>query len=111
MDLIDNLKRAKIENRLEQRIKHYSKYQLLVIDEMGYLPLNEGDEKLLFQIIDKRYENKSTIITTNLNFSEWTKLFYDEKIASAIIDRLLHHATVVSITGNSYRLKEYIREE
>ncbi len=110
-DLIENLKRAKLENKLEQRIKHYTGYRLLIIDEMGYLPLNDGDERLLFQLIDKRYEKKSTIITTNLNFNEWSKLFYDEKIASAIIDRLLHHATVVSITGNSYRLKEYMKEE
>ncbi|EGY76236.1 transposase [Peptoniphilus indolicus] len=61
---------------------------------MGYLPLNDGDERLIFQLIDKRYEKKSTIITTNLNFNEWSKLFYDEKVAAAIIDRLLHHATV-----------------
>lgn len=78
-DLIDNLKRAKLENRLDNRIKHYTKYKLLIIDELGYLPLNHGDERMLFQLIDKRYETKSTIITSNLNFSEWGELFYDEK--------------------------------
>lgn len=107
-DLINNLKKAKLENRLEARIKHYSKYKLLIIDELGYLPLNQGDERLLFQLIDKRYENKSTIITTNLNFDEWGDLFSDEKIAAAILDRLLHHATVIPITGKSYRIKDYI---
>ena len=107
-DLINNLKKANLENRLEARIKHYAKYKLLIIDELGFLPLNQGDERLFFQLIDKRYENKSTIITTNLNFDEWGNLFYDEKIAAAILDRLLHHATVIPIVGKSYRLKDYI---
>lgn len=110
-DLIDNLKRAKLENRLDNRIKHYTKYKLLIIDELGYLPLNHGDERMLFQLIDKRYETKSTIITSNLNFSEWWELFYDEKIAQAIVDRLLHHSTVIPITGASYRLKDHIFEK
>lgn len=107
-DLINNLKKANLENRLEARIKHYAKYKLLIIDELGYLPLNKGDERLLFQLIDKRYENKSTIVTTNINFEEWGDLFYDDKIAAAILDRLLHHSTIVTIVGQSYRLKEYI---
>ena len=110
-DLIDNLKRAKLENRLDNRIKHYTKYKLLIIDELGYLPLNHGDERMLFQLIDKRYETKSTIITSNLNFSEWGELFYDEKIAQAIVDRLLYHSTVIPITGASYRLKDHIFEK
>ena len=110
-DLMENLKKAKQENRLDIRLKHYSKYKLLIIDELGYLPLNQGDERLLFQLIDKRYEQKSTIITTNLNFDEWTDLFYDEKVASAIIDRLLHHSIVIPITGSSYRLKDHFNEK
>ena len=109
-DLIVNLKNAQAENRLEQRIKHYSKYRLLIIDEIGYLPLDKGDERLLFQLIDRRYEKKSTIVTTNVNFSNWGDLFYDDQIASAILDRLLHHASVVSIVGNSYRLKDYLTD-
>ena len=110
-DLMENLKKAKQENRLDIRLKHYSKYKLLIIDELGYLPLNQGDERLLFQLIDKRYEQKSTIITTNLNFDEWPDLFYDEKVASAIIDRLLHHSIVIPITGSSYRLKDHFNEK
>lgn len=106
-DLIENLKKAQLENRLESRLKNYAKYKLLIIDELGYLPINKGDEKLLFQLIDRRYERKSTIITTNLNFDEWAELFSDEKVAQAIIDRLLHHSTVVPILGNSYRLKNH----
>ena len=69
-DLIQNLKRAKDEGKLETRLKHYAHYQLLIIDEIGYLPLQPGDANLLFQIIDRRYEKKSTIITSNINFDE-----------------------------------------
>ena len=68
--LIQNLKNAKDEVRLETRLKHYARYQLLIIDEIGYLPLQPGDANLLFQIIDRRYEKKSTIITSNINFDE-----------------------------------------
>ena len=110
-DLIANLKAALAENRLEQRLKHYSKYRLLIIDEIGYLPLEKGDERLLFQLIDRRYEKKSIITTSNIPFSEWTTLFSDDKVASAILDRLLHHAHVVPIIGNSYRLKNHISFE
>lgn len=110
-DLIANLKTAQAENRLEQRLKHYTKYRLLIIDEIGYLPLEKGDERLLFQLIDRRYEKKSTIVTSNIPFTEWDSLFYDEKVASAILDRLLHHAIVFPIVGNSYRLKDHIHSE
>ena len=91
-DLIANLKAALAENRLEQQLKHYSKYRLLIIDEIGYLPLEKGDERLLFQLIDRRYEKKSIIATSNIPFSEWATLFSDDKVASAILDILLHHA-------------------
>ena len=110
-DLIANLKAALAENRLEQRLKHYSKYRLLIIDEIGYLPLEKGDERLLFQLIDRRYEKKSIIATSNIPFSEWATLFSDDKVASAILDRLLHHAHVVPIIGNSYRLKDHVSFE
>lgn len=110
-DLIMQLKKAQLENRLEQRIKHFTSYGLLIIDEMGYLPINKEDSKLFFQIIDKRYEVKSTIFTTNINFNNWDEMFMDPVIASAILDRVLHHAHVVQITGKSYRLKDYYKEE
>ncbi|WP_210133216.1 IS21-like element helper ATPase IstB, partial [Staphylococcus sp. GDH8C106P] len=86
-DLIQNLKRAQIENRLESRIKHYGKYKLLIIDEIGYLPIDNEDAKLFFQLIDLRYEKKSTIFTTNINFNLWNEVFEDPKIANAILDR------------------------
>ena len=110
-DLIQNLKKAKLENRLENRLKHYSKYKLLIIDEIGYLPIDEEDAKLFFQLIDLRYEKKSTILTTNSNFKAWGEIFQDPKIANAILDRVLHHATVINIVGDSYRLKDNIKKE
>lgn len=102
-DLISQLKKAHIENRLETRIKHFSKYRLLIIDEIGYLPIGEEEAKMFFQLIDMRYEKKSTIITSNINLSDWGKVFSDSLIASAILDRLVHHSSIVNILGNSYR--------
>lgn len=110
-DLILNLKKAKLENRLEKRLKHYAKYKLLIIDEIGYLPIDADDAKLFFQLIDLRYEKKSTIFTTNSNFKSWAGIFQDPKIANAILDRVLHHATVVNIVGDSYRLKDHIKKD
>lgn len=110
-DLIMQLKKAKLENRLEARLKHFFKYKLLIIDELGYLPIEKDDAKLFFQLIDKRYEKRSTIITTNINFNSWDDVFFDPVIANAILDRVLHHAHVVNITGKSYRLKKYTDQE
>lgn len=110
-DLIMNLKRAKLENRLEARLKHYSKYKLLIIDEIGYLPIDREDAKLFFQLIDFRYEKKSTILTTNISFKEWDGVFQDTMLANAILDRVLHHATVVNIVGDSYRIKNHFEQE
>lgn len=105
-DLILQLKRAKLENRLETRLKFFSKYKVLIIDEVGYLPIDKEGANLLFELINKRYENSSTIITTNKPFSEWGEVFGDSVLASAILDRLLHHSHVINIVGSSYRLKD-----
>lgn len=110
-DLIAQLKKAKLENRLEDRLRHFTKYKLLIIDELGYLPIEKEDSKLFFQLIDRRYEKRSTIMTTNINFSSWDNIFMDPVIANAILDRVLHHAHVIQITGKSYRLKNYYQEE
>ena len=109
-DLLQQLKKAKLENRLETRLKHFCKYRLLIIDEIGYIPIDKEDSNIFFQLIDMRYEKKSTILTTNINFSEWDSIFYDAVVANAILDRVLHHATVVSISGKSYRLKEHMKQ-
>ena len=102
-DLLQQLKRAQLENRLDARLKHSSKYRLLIIDELGYLPINKEDSNLFFQLIDMRYEKKSTIVTSNINLSDWNQIFLDNMLASAILDRLVHHSTIVNILGNSYR--------
>ncbi|MBU9711144.1 IS21-like element helper ATPase IstB [Evansella tamaricis] len=109
-DLIMNLRKAKMESRLEARLKHYSKYRLLIIDEIGYLPIDAEDAKLFFQLIDMRYEKKSTILTTNVSFKAWGDIFHDPKIANAILDRVLHHATVINVSGQSYRLKNHMTQ-
>ncbi len=108
-DLILQLKRAHLENRLEQRLKHFTSYTVLIIDEVGYLPLDIEASNLLFQLITKRYEKKSTILTTNKNFSEWGEVFGDTVLANAILDRLLHHSKVFTIKGRSYRTKDIIK--
>lgn len=109
-DLITQLNKAHYENKLTQRIKHFCKYQLLIIDEIGYLPVDKQGANLFFQLIAKRYEQHSTVITTNMNFSKWGEVFSDNILANAILDRLLHHSTVVNINGNSYRIKDKIKQ-
>ena len=96
-DLIAQLKKAKLENRLENRLKHFTSYSLLIIDELGYLPIDKEDSKLFFQLIDKRYEKKSTIITTNINFSNWDDIFMDPVIANAILDNRTDLKTIMMI--------------
>lgn len=112
--LIQNLKKAHDENRLEARLKHYGKYKVLIIDEIGYLPVDRHGANLFFQLITRRYERTSTIVTTNQPFSKWGEVFSDLTLANAILDRLLHHSHVVKIIGPSYRTKdvrELINEE
>lgn len=110
-DLINNLSNAFKENRLESKIKFYCKYKLLIIDEIGYLPITKEEANMFFQLIAKRYETKSTIITTNQPFSRWGEVFGDTTIASAIIDRLVHHSVIINIKGKSYRIKDLVQED
>jgi DNA replication protein DnaC len=106
-DLVSALSRAFQENRLEEKLKVYTNPSLLIIDEIGYLPLDKLQSNLLFQVISKRYERGSMIVTSNKGFSAWGEVFAgDPVIASAILDRLLHHSHVINIRGESYRLKE-----
>lgn len=109
-DLLQSLKKALLQNRLDEKLKTLAKYKLLIIDEVGYLPIDVEAANLLFQLINKRYEKNSTIITTNKSFSKWGELFGDNMIANAILDRLLHHSHVMNIAGRSYRTKDYIEE-
>lgn len=103
-DLMESLHKANTEGRLHERLKKLGSYRLLIIDELGYLPITREDAKLFFQLIDRRYERSSTVITTNIGFSQWDEVFGDAMVAGAIVDRLLHHATVIPIKGKSYRL-------
>lgn len=105
-NLIKKLNKAQYENRLEVQMKTFCKYKLLIIDEVGYLPFDREGANLFFQLISRKYEKSSIILTSNKSFREWGEIFTDNIIASAILDRLLHHSTVINIKGNSYRLKE-----
>ena len=110
-DLITNLSNAFKENRLESKIKFYCKYKLLIIDEIGYLPITKDEANMFFQLIAKRYENKPVIITTNQPFSKWGEVFGNTTIAAAIVDRLVHHSVIINIKGKSYRIKDLVQED
>ena len=104
--LIEQLKKAHFENRLPDKLKVLSKYRMLIIDEIGYLPMDIQSTNLFFQLIARRYEKTSTVFTSNKTFSQWNEVFADVTIASAILDGVLHRCTVINIKGESYRLKE-----
>lgn len=91
---------------LERRLRHYAKQSLLVVDEVGYLAFDNRNADLLFQVVSRRYERKSLVLTTNLAFKEWPTVFPNATCATALIDRIIHHADVISIEGESYRLRE-----
>lgn len=104
--MVEKLKKADKENKLEEKLRNLSRFNLLIIDEMGYLPFDDSGAHCFFQLISKRYEKAATILTSNKSFGEWGDIFRDNVIASAILDRILHHCTTVNIKGDSYRLKE-----
>ena len=104
--LITTLARAHAEGRLEDRLLVYSKPKLLIVDELGYLPFEPNAAHLFFQLVSRRYERGSLMVTSNRSISEWGTVFGDPVVATAILDRLLHHSHVVTIRGESYRLRE-----
>lgn len=104
--LIERLVKANRVNKLEERIKGLTKFHLLILDEMGYLPFNSEGAHCFFQLISRRYEKSSTIFTSNKSYGEWGEIFGDHVIAAAVLDRILHHCTSINIKGDSYRLKE-----
>jgi DNA replication protein DnaC len=106
MSLIAALTKAYAENRLEERLKHYSLPKLLIIDEIGYIPIDQHGAHLFFQLISRRYERGSIVLTSNQSFGQWGEIFGNTIIATAILDRLLHHSVVINIKGESYRLRE-----
>ena len=109
MPLIASLTKAYAENRIEERLKFYCQPKLLIIDEIGYIPIDRHGAHLFFQLISRRYERGALVLTSNRSFSQWNEIFGDTVIATAILDRILHHSTTVNIKGNSYRLKEKVK--
>jgi DNA replication protein DnaC len=106
IDVINTLAAAKSAGRLKLELKKYAKPALLILDELGYLPIDKTGADLLFQVISLRYEQGSTLITSNRAFKDWPKIFNnDSTLTAAILDRLLHHAETVVIEGKSYRMK------
>jgi DNA replication protein DnaC len=107
-DVVRNLREAEATGRFAKKLQTYLKPSLLVVDEVGYLPLNRTDANMVFQLVSRRYERGSIVVTSNKSFSEWGQVFGDDVLASAILDRLLHHCHVISINGPSYRLKDHV---
>lgn len=107
--LLTSLAKAHSENRLEEKLRLFCQPKLLIIDEIGYLPLDRHGASLFFQLIARRYEKGALILTSNQTYSNWGEVFGDHVLATAILDRLLHHATSINIKGDSYRLKEKLK--
>ena len=108
-NLIAVLTKAHGEGRLEEKLKLYTTPRLLIIDEIGYLPIDRLGANLFFQLISRRYERGPMILTSNQSFGSWGDVFGDRVIATAILDRVLHHAITINIRGNSYRLKDKLK--
>jgi len=104
--LVAALAKAHAEGRLEERLAHYAKPKLLIVDELGYLPFETSAAHLFFQLVSRRYERGSLLVTSNRAVGEWGTVFGDPVVATAILDRLLHHSHVITIRGDSYRLRE-----
>lgn len=104
--LMTRLTRARRENRVERQLQQFVYPKVLIIDEMGYLPLDELGATVFFQLVSARYERGAIVLTSNKSYADWGMVFGDTIIATAILDRLLHHSTTVNIRGESYRLKD-----
>src|SRR5690348_10977870 len=106
-DIVGSLAKAEREGLLRERIRFFCRASLLIVDEIGYLPVVQGGGNLFFQLVNARYERGAMILTSNRGFAEWGEVFGDPVVATALLDRLLHHAVVVQIEGSSYRLRQH----
>ena len=106
-DIIASLAKAEREGCLRERLRWLARSALLIVDEIGYLPVVPGGGNLLFQLVNARYEKGAMILTSNRGFAEWGDVFGDPVVATALLDRLLHHAVVIQIEGSSYRLRQH----
>jgi DNA replication protein DnaC len=110
-ELVNRLSRAHKRGTSATALKKYAGYSVLIIDEIGYLPFSREGSNLLFQLINLRYEKKSTIVTTNIPLSQWAEIFGNKKLTNALLDRLIHHSKIIQITGPSYRMKSYSEQK
>lgn len=111
IDAVNSLAAAQATGRLKQELRRYLRPKVLILDELGYLPIDKNGADLLFQIISQRYERGSTVITTNRVFKKWPEIFNnDTTLTAAVLDRLLHHAETVTIEGKSFRMKDQITD-
>ena len=111
VDVINTLAGAQATGQLKLELRKYTRPRVLILDEIGYLPIDKTGADLLFQIISQRYERGSTILTTNRVYKKWAEIFNnDSTLTSAVLDRLLHHAETVTIEGKSYRMKDQLEE-
>lgn len=104
--MVNELLEAQDERGLSRVLKRYAGYDLLILDELGYVPFSKAGAELLFQVLAERHERKSVIVTTNLGFADWTQIFGDANLTAALLDRLTHHASIIHCSWTSYRLQE-----
>ena len=108
--LVMNIRRARDDGRLDRELAQIGKAELLVIDELGFLPLDADGARLLFQVVSEAYERQSVVFTTNLEFSRWGAVFGDDQMAAAVIDRVVHHGRLLQFKGESYRVRHALMQ-
>lgn len=108
--LVNELIEAREERDLQRLLQRYSRYDLLILDELGYIPFSREGAELLFQVLAERHEKRSVMITTNLGFADWTQIFGDQTMAAALLDRLTHKARIINCSWQSYRLKQSLKQ-
>lgn len=109
--LVNELIEARQERALQRLLQRYSRYDLLILDELGYIPFSKEGSELLFQVLAERHEKGSVMITTNLGFADWTRVFGDPVMTGALLDRLTHKAHIINCNWDSYRLKQSLKEK
>ena len=109
--LVNELLEAQEERVLSRLLKRYASYDLLILDELGYVPFSKAGAELLFQVLAERHERKAVIVTTNLGFADWTQIFGSEQLTAALLDRLTHRAVILEFVGESYRFRERMQRE
>jgi DNA replication protein DnaC len=110
-DMVAALQQAHLEGTAQYKFRTYLSPSLLVIDELGYLPMDQASANWIFQVVSRRYDKGSVILTSNRGFGDWNQVFADPVVASAIVDRLLHNAAVLNVRGRSYRMRNYVAEK